>query len=108
MVECWVGRPASDQDLCVLSYLSSFSDLLCFCIEVKISPQRFEQNFRLDAHPLAVDLGKLFDALKHTIRCHISAFTFVSQNTASPECFKMGLKSNFGDFEVKAAKKNSL
>lgn len=61
----------------MLRYLSSFHDLLCFCIEVKISPQRFEQNFTLDAHPLAVDLSKLLDAVKHTIEGHTSGFTLV-------------------------------
>lgn len=68
----------SPGSVCVLPHLSSFHDLLCFCVEVKISPQRFEQNFSLDAHPLAVDLGKLLDAVEHTGGCHISEFTFVS------------------------------
>lgn len=50
-----------------LQYLSSFHDLLGFCIEVEISPQGFEQHLWPNAYPLAVDMGKLLNATKHTI-----------------------------------------
>lgn len=44
-----------------LHYLSSFHDLLCFCVEVEISPQGFEQHLCSDPHPLTIDGGKLLD-----------------------------------------------
>lgn len=50
----------------LIGYLSSFHDLLCFGIEVEISPQGFEQHLLFDAHSLAVDVSKLLDATKHS------------------------------------------
>lgn len=55
----------SDTNKEQLHYLSSFHDLLCFCIEVEISPQGFEQHLFFDTHSLAVDVSKLLDATKH-------------------------------------------
>lgn len=44
--------------------MSSLHDLLGFSVEVEVSPEGLQEYLSPDAHPLAVDLGKLLDTTR--------------------------------------------
>ena len=73
-----------------VNHLSSFHDLLCFCIEVEISPQGFEQHLCPDPHPLTVDVSKLLDAAKHKVKLSDGRKTpiFIANHAVCLACFQ--------------------